>query len=382
MKKLVNGKVINIENIELFEKGFEGLVLNKKASSDVKDTLDSDNELVRKCVNAYNSVINTLPFPLFAIESNCKYAFIANYILNKVEGIKEDAIFVNECICIMIEDKKQLKLMYKTWAIEKYTGKPDTAKSINLDQFKNEVEYKEMRWCYNKLVNGESIGAYYKEFMKSFIDACNCSSMTLNWELKNILNFGYVPDEIEIDKNRIVCPSKKYQYFLDVFCTGKRKSNDSVLEIVVGPNPRIAQKNKLVKVYDFDVYGKLLSDGDIDKKAENKIEKKQLDGMASVFETIVGIGIDSDTVEKVVYRGIIDEDDMFFEINGRIYQCETNKYSTAELIAANVSIYSYENGRLYIKNSTKLPSGVYKDHIFSVDTATKKARLCRTSFRQ
>ena len=195
MKKLVNGKVINIDNIELFEKGFEGLVLNKKASSDVKDTLDSDNELVRKCVNAYNSVINTLPFPLFAIESNCKYAFIANYILNKVEDLKAEDIFINECICIKIEEKKQLKLMYKTWAIEKYTGKPDTAKTVNLDQFKNEPEYKEMQWCYNKLVNNESIGTYYKEFMKTFIDACNCSSMTLNWELKNILNFGYVPDE-------------------------------------------------------------------------------------------------------------------------------------------------------------------------------------------
>lgn len=381
MKKLVNGKVINIENIELFEKGFEGLVLNKKASSDVKDTLDSDNELVKQCVTAYNNMINTLPFPLFAIESNCKYAFIANYILNKVEGLNADDIFVNECICIKLEDNKQLKLMYKTWAIEKYKGTPDTAKGIDLEQFKNEAEYKELKWCYDKLVNGESISAYYKEFMKSFIDACS-SSMTLNWELKNILNFGYVPEEIEIDKNRILNPSKKYQYFLDVFCTGKKKTNDSILEIVAGPTPKLTQKNKLVKVYDFDVYGKLIGDGDIDKKAENKIEKKQLDGMASVFEVIVGLGIDSDTVERIVYRGIIDDDIILFEINGKIYQCKSNEYTHAELLAVNVSIYSYENGRLYIKNSTKLPSGVYRDNIFSVDVNTKKARLCRTSFRQ
>lgn len=381
MKKLVNGKVINIENIELFEKGFEGLVLNKKASSDVKDTLDSDNELVKQCVTAYNSMINSLPFPLFAIESNCKYAFIANYILNKVDSISAEDMFVNECICIKLEDNKQLKLMYKTWAIEKYKGTPETAKTIELDQFKGEAEYKEMKWCYDKLVNDESISAYYKEFMKSFIDACS-SSMTLNWELKNILNFGYVPEEIEIDKNRILNPSKKYQYFLDVFCTGKKKTSDSILEIVAGPTPRLTQKNKLVKVYDFDVYGKLIGEGDVDKKAENKIEKKQLDGMASVFEVIVGLGIDSDTVERIVYRGIIDDDIILFEINGKIYQCKSNEYTHAELLAVNVSIYSYENGRLYIKNSTKLPSGVYKDNIFSVDVSTKKARLCRTSFRQ
>ena len=43
MRKMVNGKVVDIKNIELFEKGFEGIILNKTVSSSVKDTLNSES---------------------------------------------------------------------------------------------------------------------------------------------------------------------------------------------------------------------------------------------------------------------------------------------------------------------------------------------------
>ena len=47
MKKKVNGKVVDIKNISLFEKGFEGLALDRKASSNVKDTLDGESDIVK-----------------------------------------------------------------------------------------------------------------------------------------------------------------------------------------------------------------------------------------------------------------------------------------------------------------------------------------------
>lgn len=381
MKKLINGKVVNIENIELFEKGFEGLVLNKKASSDVKDTLSTENELVEKCVEAYNEIINSLPFPLYSIESNVKYVFIAKYILDKVKELNERDIRVNECVFIRIGDKKLLKLVYKTWAIEKDKGQLEKAIKIDLDKFKNDLGYKEMNWCYNKLLSGEGLEKYYEEFMSNVVAACNNDSMVLNWELKNILNFGYTPNEIVIDKNRIICPSKKYDYFLDVFCTGKQKSKDSVLEIVIGGSNKVRQKQKLVKVYDFEVYGKMTGGSYIERTSENRIEKKQLDGMASVFEEIVSHGIDKDTVEKVEYTGIMEDDLIMFEIGKRAYMCKANEYSNVELIASNVSIYAYESGKLYLKNSIKLPSGVVKDSIYSYDIETKRARICKITFR-
>lgn len=383
MKKKVNGKVVDISNISLFEKGFEGLALDRKASSNVKDTLDGESDIVKMCVDTYNTMINSLPFPLFAIESNCKYAFIANYMLHQIRDLKKEDILLDKTSLLVILDRnKALRLVGKTWAIEKRKS-DEKSESLNLDDYKNEIEYEELKWCYDKYMNGEKLGEYYKTFMKDFILACNNNPMVLNWELNNILQFGYVPEEIEIDKNRIVNVVNNYEYFLDVFCSGKAKSDDKILEIHVGSgnNYKTTAKNRLVKVYDFEVYGKLR--GSSTGERENKIEKKQFDGMGSVFNEIVRAGVSDDTVENVVYHGIMDGDTILFEIGGRLYQCSASKFTrTSDLIASRVSIYSYESGRLYMKNSVKLPSGVYKDCIYAYDTATKKARLCKTSFRR
>lgn len=383
MKKKVNGKVVDIKNISLFEKGFEGLALDRKASSNVKDTLDGESDIVKVCVDTYNTMINSLPFPLFAIESDCKYVFIANYMLNKISELKKEDVLVDKAsILIILDRNKALRLVYKTWAIEKRKSEENSV-SLTLDDYKNEVEYNELKWCYDKYMNGEKLGDYYKTFMGEFMAACNNNPMVLNWELNNILQFGYVPDEMVIDKNRIVNVVNNYEYFLDVFCSGKAKSDDKVVDIYVGKGGsfKTSTKNKLVKVYDFEVYGKLR--GSKTAERENKIEKKQFDGMGSVFNEIVRAGVSDDKVEEVVYHGIMDGDTILYEIGNRLYQCSTSKFTqNSELIASRISIYSYESGRLYMKNSTKLPSGVYKDCIYAYDSTTKKARLCKTSFRR
>lgn len=381
MKKLVNGNVIDISNIKLFELGFEGLVLNQKASSDVKTPMESNSNAVKRYINAYNKVINGLPFPLYAIESDCKYAIIANYMLNKIPELDSKKVHINKCIIIELDDSQQLKLMYKTWAIEKKNEKFDGFASLDLNKYSKCTEYKELKWCYDKMVADQSIGSYYKEFMKEFIEACGGNPMVLNWELKNILNFGYVPDEMKIDKNRIIYPSKGYEYFLDIFCTGKKPSKDSILEIDLTENGKVTQKHKSIKVYDFEIYGKRLSTDSIMKETDNKLEKKKFDGMANVFETIISLGISNDMVENIEYRGIMDEDVIIFEANNKIYGCDPNKYGNTDIIASNVSIYGYEDGRVYLKNSIILESGVHKDSIYAYDTKTNKARLCKIRFK-
>lgn len=382
MRKMVNGKVVDIKNIELFEKGFEGIILNKTVSSSVKDTLNSESELVKSCVEAYNTVINSLPFPLFAIESNCKYALIADYILSKVPELTERDIYVDNGIVINIDRDTVLRLVFKTWAIEKRQNK-QTVK-FSSDIYKDESEYVEMKWCIDKMIAGQPIRSYYTEFMGDFIKACNEKSMVLNWELNHILDFGYVPDELEIEDNRIINIDTDYEYFVDIFCTGKVKSDDTVLEYVSRPggNSKFTYKNKLVKAYDFDVYGKQLKGGHLYKDENNKLEKKQLTCMAYVFNEVLHYGISDDNIDRVKYHGIIVGDELIFEVDGRLYRCSSVEYTgSPELIASKIQLYGYENGKVYIKNTQRLESGVYKDNIFAYDLGTKKARLCKTSFR-
>jgi len=56
MKKKVNGKVVEIRNIELFEQAFEGLALGRLVSSSVADTITTNQELVNKSIENYEAI--------------------------------------------------------------------------------------------------------------------------------------------------------------------------------------------------------------------------------------------------------------------------------------------------------------------------------------
>lgn len=383
MKKLVNGKAVEIDNIDIFKKSFEGIILDKKASSAIKDTIENSSDLVKKCIKAYSKFNDQLPFPLFSIETDVKYAIIANYILSEVPELTKDNISINNCIYIRVEAKKVLKLMYHTWAIESETDQFLENSGLDLDKYETELGYKEFKWGLEKVKKGEELKDFYEVFMPKFLKACNNEDFILKWELNHILDFGKVPKEIEIEENRIINLETNYQYFLDVFSKEERKSKDSVMQIVIkNGRSKVNNINKLVKVYDFDVYGKAIGTGILDKKMENKIEKRQVDGMASLFETILIFGIDTNNVENIKYRGIIDNDMIIFEIDKNIYECKFSTYTRANLIANNVSIYSYEYPRIYMKKSKRLESGVFEDTIFAYNILEKKARLCKITFRQ
>lgn len=383
MKKLVNGKAVDIENIDLFKKAFEGIVLNKKASSAIKDTIETSSGLVKKCVQAYSKFNEALPFPLFSIETDIKYATIANYILHEVTEISTEDIAIDACIYIRIEKNKVLKLIYHTWAIESETDQFKNAASLDLAEYEKELGYKEFKWGLERIENGEELSSFYEVFMPNFLKACNNEDFILRWELNHILDFGKVPEELKIEENRIVNLETNYKYFIDVFSKEERKSKDSIMQITIkNGRSQVKNVNKLVKVYDFDVYGKAIGTGILDRKTENKIEKRQVDGMASLFETILVFGIDTNTVEDIKYRGLIDNDYIIFEIDNNIYECRFSMYTRSNLIANNVSIYAYEYPRIYMKKSKKLSSGIYEDTIFAYDLTDKKARLCKIKYRQ
>lgn len=383
MKKLVNGKVVDITNIDLFKKAFEGIVLDKKASSEVKDTIENSSELVKNCVKAYSGFSDSLPFPLFSIETDMKYVAIALYILDKVDGLNKEDVAIDNCIYIRIESNKILKLMYHTWAIEAEKNQFDNSRGIDLEAYKEDLGYKEFIWSLERMREGVKLDTFYAEYMASFLKACNNEDFILRWELNHILDFGKVPEEIQIEENRLISLAKNYNYFLDVYSKEERKTKDSIMQITIkNGRSQVSNVNKLVKVYDFDVYGKSIDSGVLDRKTENKIEKRQVDGMASLFETILIFGIDTNTVESVKYRGIIDNDSIIFEIDHNIYECKFSLYSSATLIANNVSIYSFGYPKLYMKKSKRLKSGIYEDTIFAYDLTEKKARLCKIKYRQ
>lgn len=379
MKKKVNGEVVEINNIELFKLAYEGKLLNKKASSKVKDTIEDKSDLVRDLVKSYCDILDSLVFPLNMVESILKYTMIALVLKKKMYDEYGDIqMQVDTSICVEIEDGKILRLLAGTWAIESTPNTFRITRNLNLDLFKGLPGYKEYKWAYDKLLRDEDTDDFYTEFMSDFVKACKGQDIVLTWELSKILDFGYVPKQAMLVQDRIIDLDRNVQYYLDIYCTGKKETKDNILSIVTDNNGLavMGTEKKKIKVYNFEVYEKGL------EKINNQTRKVEIEcsGMGSLFDILLSEGIEDENVSKISYTGLIEDNLLLFEVNKEIYISTFDKYEKPVRIISNVNMFAFESGRLYVKRRKKLYSGIYEETIYSYELNTKKARLCKIGF--
>ena len=105
MKKLVNSKIVEIDNIELFELGQEGLAIQSVATSNTSEGIETnlDSPMVQKYIKLYNAFFKYLPYPLYAIEEDIKYATLGQFI--KMSVPNTTGIWVNKGLYIKLDDK-------------------------------------------------------------------------------------------------------------------------------------------------------------------------------------------------------------------------------------------------------------------------------------
>jgi len=378
MKKMVNGSVVDV-NVDIFEAGFEGLALQTSTASNISDTINSESKTIKDCIESYHKIYKSLPFPLYCIENNIKYATTAMFIQDDIRIA--NPMWVDKALFIKIEDTKALKIAGSTWAIVSIDRTRED--NTNIEYHKEETGYKEFKWVLSRVMNNEDLSCFYNVFMPKFVEACKNEPMVLKWELGRILDFGYVPKRVELKENKIIDTINDCEYNIDIYCSGKRKTTENILEITIGgQNSGISQRSKYIKVYDFDVYSKTnKTSEDTGDKVIAKMERSSMDCMASLFERIIEKGSLGDNIEDVTYSGLYDGSYMVFQIYGTLYYCRADKYNKAIEIANNVSIYAYEKRIVYMLKSSKCESGVYKDTVYSYDLDTKKLRLCKIYYR-
>ncbi|MBO5386753.1 MAG: hypothetical protein J6A59_01230, partial [Lachnospiraceae bacterium] len=262
MKKLVNGKVINIENIELFELAAEGLALQNTAVSSTADGIEANinSALVRKYIKQYDVFFKSMPYPLYAIEADIKYATLGNFI--KAFAKNKIVMWVDKGLHIKLDTESgmTLRIVNNTWSI--VYVKEHISDNTSMELFEHSVGYKEYSWVLKKIINKESTANFYNEFMPEFIQACNSQPMILKWELENILTFATIPNKIDFRPNKIINPQADEEYTLDIFCTGSVDTEEKIQSWSLSDSDRFGgTKYKQIKTYGFDVYAKPMSDG-------------------------------------------------------------------------------------------------------------------------
>lgn len=379
MKKKVNGQTVEIGNIEVFEKAAEGMALNRTTISTVTDTLGVDFSIIEEYLSLYNSFYKSLPFPLYALDTDLKYATIGSYI--KKQAHTEPKMWVNNGLYICIDEEKGIALNFinSTWGLVKV----ESIKEDNTDlrEYKNECGFEDLIWSLAKILKKQSLSTYYKEFMGDFIKACNNQPMVLKWELSNILDFGRIPGRYNFKPNRIIDLETGTEYIMDIYLAGVRESKekqhvwnlfDSSSEPVIKP--------KHIKVYSFDVYEKKPDTELNTKPNEDKLQKCELFGAMSIFNTLYAIKSASEDNSFDEYKAFISGDDLIYTVNNRIFIAKAKKFVEPKEVARGVELYAYDRNMIYFIKTKNLGKGIKKETIYSYSLKDGKLRLCKIQF--
>lgn len=378
MRKLVNGKVVDIKNLELFELAAEGLALQNTAVSVTSEGLDAniDSFIIKRYIKQYDTFFKSMPYPLYAIEADIKYATLANFIKALSKEVVDMWIDKGLFIQLDANTKMCLKIVNNTWSITYSDKRKD---NTNMEIYKDKIGYKEYKWILAKILNKENTANFYTEFMPDFVKACNGQPMLLKWELENILTFGIVPNRTELKQNKIIDVQYDREYTLDIYCTGTVDSNEIIQSwsMVNKKGLGTGLKHSKIKTYGFDSYSKTQYEN---STSSGKLEKCKLAGLQSLFLNLCAIKNANDLSDFPVFEGIISNNNLVFTINKRLFVTKSNKITEVKEIVHGVEIYCVENNKVYFTKSKKISDKIKRDTLYSYSIKDGNIRICKIIF--
>ena len=378
MKKLVNGKVIDVDNIELFELAAEGLALSSTTSSNTADGLQGDinSELVKGYIKQYDAFFKYMPYPLYAVERDIKYATLGNFI--KFISKKPVEMWVNNGLYIRVDRETglTLKIVNNTWSVV-YTKAVETD-NTSMDLYRNQVGYKEYSWVLQRVLNKEGTADFYNRFMGDFVRACNGETMVLKWELENVLTFSTVPKQIGLKENKIINLGADEEYSLDIYCNGVTDTGGEIAKWVLGPNGPISSvsQKKQIWTYGFDAYSKTISLG-----VSERMTKCNINGLHNLFMKLCGIKNAHNSQTFPIFKGMMYESALAFTINKTLFVTKSNRLAEPKEVANGVEIYSFDSGKVYFVKSKKINEAISKEVIYSYNIKDDTVRLCKIYFK-
>lgn len=387
MKKLVNGKVIDIRNIELFELAAEGLARQNSTASKTNDGIkvSVNSAALNRYIKQYDIFFNAMPYPLYAIEADIKYATLGNFIksINKNSNI---LMWIDNGLNIQLDSHSlmTLHIVNNTWSIE---YKKPSEDNTDMNRFREVIGYEEYIWLLTKVLNREMTdsAAYYKKFMPEFIEACNGNNIVIKWELDNILNFGSVPKRIELVDNKITDATMCCEYTLDTYVTGTVDTDEKVttFDLTRASGARASTLTKQMKVYGYDVYVKSIGDPkrEAGYNTSDRLTKTTVPGIQSLFFTLTGIKSAQERKTFPVFKGLIIDTNLVYTVNGSLYVTKSNRLVESKEIARGVEIWGIDRNNVYFLKSKRITDAITRDTIYSYNLADHSIRLCSIRFR-
>ncbi len=380
MKKLINGVVVDIsrEVMELFEKAAEGSITRKQIMNKIDLVLESDIGDVGYVIEAYYRSYAALPYPLYAVEDEIKYATIAanmQRMINDKFHYIIDLEVKDRIIRAHCEEGLYVDLASEHWAIETAEDDKLDPKVIDINDYKSDPLFKFFKWCDKNLKEKRNAAGFYAFALPGLLSACNNKPVIVRWEMAKLLQFADMPEEITVRDRCIHNNDTGSDYVLDAFWTGKYSSDvaERVMVIDCRPEhrheePKMTTKRR--KLYDFEVYENNPELG----RCPLQNSKQRFEPM---FKTIIREASD---VPNASYFGIIDGDTVAFEINNKVY---TGKLG-GELseTGVGVKLINVQGGKAYIRKGMRKSSGATRESIYIYDIQEDVLKVCNIRYKK
>ena len=373
MRKLVNGKVVNIDNMELFELAAEGLAIQNMAVSNTSEGIEGNinSPIIKRYIKQYDIFFRSMPYPLYAIETNIKYATLGNFI--KSLSNNQINMWIENGLNILIDKDTGmiLRIVNNTWSIsyEKEIKEDNTP----MELYSGDIGYKEYSWLLNKIINKEATANFYTEFMPDFVRACNNQPMVLKWELENMLTFAQIPNRTELKQDKILDVSNSREYSLDIYCTGSVDTEEKMQSWSLSGNSIGGMKYKTIKTYGFDLYGKSFTSS----ASANKLEKCKINGIQNMFLELCGIKNAMDMTTFPTFYGLIQDTNLVFTIDKRLFITKSNRLAEAKDIAHNVELYTLDKNKIYFVKSKRITDKIFKETLYCYNIPDGTVRICK-----
>jgi len=379
MRKVVNGKVIDIDNIEIFDLASRGMALQKVTLSNTGDGIDKSLNVpeVRKYINLYDIFFNSLPYPLYAIESPIKYSALGTFI--KMASKRQIGMWIDDGLNILINNTTGavLKIVNNSWSLE-YTHKKEKD-NTSMDIYKNSPGYKEYQWVLGRVSKNYPTSNFYQQFMPEFLKACNNDLNIVRHELKNILTFASIPARADLKRDRIVDIDNEKEYYIDIYCSGEIETGETTQtwNLLDGANEISSAKRNTIKTYEFKGYTKpTMGLGEKDSEPQ----QCNLPGLRTIFMVLCEAKEALKSEKFPEYEGILSGVHLVFTINNGIFITKLNRMAVPKGVARGVELYAVNDNKIYYTQKQKIGDNAFKNIMYSYNIIDTKTTVCKISY--
>lgn len=381
MRKAINGKIVTIDNMEIFRQAEKDLLVNRSCTSSLDDMCiymdEFEADIVNDVVMYYRTLYEALPYPLYALDTPIKYATLGLLIK---QSIPEIDVYVEDCsLKIAIEQCNfwAIQFINKSYKVAGFS-KEGKDKVEDLSKYQNTKYYIYFEYVFNKLDFSDSseyvdLTDFYSLISSNILSACQ-SKEDIAAQLGEILKIKDVPRRAFFKSNVIVDVSNGKEYIINFIRDGVDESSEpsgmKCISLVTGKVTNSISKD-VTQLWKLDCY--------VREDDDSKLKPSTRTGFYTLFYTLCSIREANKLSYFPDFKAVIVDGRIVVEINRKVYVAPSDRLGNLKEVAESARLFSMSKNNIYIEVEDK-NGQIVESSIYCYNTRKDVMELCQTRY--